>query len=91
MDPNTIYTLEKAAEALYTTPDTLSRFARSGELQGIRLGKSWIFRGEYLISFLDTRSGVEASQRRSHRIHEVSAVAFPPAPRSRRRQLPDLS
>jgi excisionase family DNA binding protein len=68
----------EAAKILRVHQNTVLRLAKSGELRGAKIGKSWVFLVEDVRSYL--RSTV---RRQTNRRLERSAEGF--APRTRRR------
>jgi excisionase family DNA binding protein len=82
---------DDAAALLHAESETILQYARSGELPGTRIGKSWVFMRDDVIAFLRKQISIdtEARQRRSTTTAPV-AIVMQPKPSSRRRQPPLL-
>lgn len=86
----TLDTTEVAA-LLRAESETVLQLARSGELPGARIGKSWVFLREDVMAFLKDRISRDTADRRhQHASIAPFAVAFPARKASRRTVLPPL-
>ena len=86
----TLDTTEVAA-LLRAEPETVLQLARSGELPGARIGKSWVFLREDVVAFLKDRISRDTADRRLQHASITSfAVAFPVQKANRRTVLPPL-
>ena len=88
--------LQGVAILFRAEPETIAQYARSGELPGTKMGKSWVFLREDVLAFLRKRILEETKERRGRRTdHAASpqpeAVLLIPKPRTRRTTLPVLS
>jgi excisionase family DNA binding protein len=86
----TLDTSEVAA-LLRAESETVLQLARTGELPGTRIGKSWVFLREDVIAFLKERITKDTMERRHHHASIAPfAIAFPVRKTSRRTVLPPL-
>lgn len=76
-------------------PETIAQYARSGELPGTKMGKSWVFLRDDVLTFLRKRIAEETQLRRVK--HTDAAEPSPPEgvlvhrkTRTRRTTLPEL-
>ena len=79
---------EQCAELLHCKPDQVEELARTGEIPGLKLGRSWLFIRSDLLAYLAEKARSEAQDRRAKRqpaanVREISA-------RARRRPPPAL-
>ena len=77
---------EDCAKILRCTQDQVEELARSGEIPGLKLGRSWLFVRSDLLAYLAEKAREEAMHRRSKR----QPVSMTPAIKPRRRQPPAL-
>ena len=77
----------QAADMLFADIETILILARSGELPGAKVGKSWVFLREDVIEFLRGRVRAETGQRKQPVL--PNAVLLP-RPSRQRRQPPVL-
>ena len=76
-------------------PETIAQYARTGELPGTKMGKSWVFLRDDVISFLRKRIAEETEQRRVRQTNEKKSlqpdnVLIRRKPKTRRTALPEL-
>lgn len=76
-------------------PETIAQYARSGELPGTKMGKSWVFLRDDVLAFLRKRILQETEERRGKRTDygvpaQPSAVLITQKQRTRRTILPAL-
>lgn len=91
MNGDDILDVDAASALLRADSETVLRFARSGELPGTRIGKSWVFLREDLIAFLKSQISKDTEARRNKpRSSPASAVLTPVSPNKRRKPLPAL-
>jgi hypothetical protein len=87
--------LQDVAILFRAEPETIAQYARSGELPGTKMGKSWIFLREDVLAFLRKRILEETEERRG-KCTDLAAPLLPeavlliPEPRTRRTTLPVL-
>jgi len=83
--------VDEVAALLRAEGETVMQYARRGALPGTRIGKSWVFLREDVIAFLRSHiaTDTEARRREAETTHAVAFVVAP-APKSRRREAPDL-
>lgn len=72
----------QAADMLFADIETIHILARSGELPGAKVGKSWVFLREDVIEFLRGRVRTETGQRKQPVLPD--AVLMPRPSRQRR-------
>jgi excisionase family DNA binding protein len=85
--------LEQAAALMYAETDKIMQLARTGELPGVKIGKSWCFMRSDVIKFLREKIDAATKDRReeSHKQAVGIIVVKQPHGRSRPRPvLPDL-
>ena len=88
--PETLDVAEAAA-LLRAEAETIMQLARKGELPGTRIGKSWVFLREDVLSFLKHQITKDTAERRRQRISVTPvAVCISPPANSRRTELPIL-
>lgn len=58
---------EECAELLRCTPTQVEELARSGEIPGLKLGRSWLFVKGDLLAYLAEKARKEAETRRARR------------------------
>ena len=80
---------DAAAALLHAENETVLQYARSGELPGTRIGKSWVFMRDDVIAFLRKQISQDTERRLRTRAAPL-AVALEPKRNSRRRRPPDL-
>ncbi len=84
--------IEEAAALLRADAATVMQYARRGELPGTRIGKSWVFLREDILSFLRSQINRDTQERLAKRSTlPITGVFVGTAVKSRRRVLPDLS
>lgn len=67
-------------------------YARRGALPGTRIGRTWVFMREDVLSFLRAQIDRDTEQRRQKNNEDSARAALVPIARSKRRaRLPDLS
>lgn len=57
----------QCAELLHCTPEQVEELARTGEIPGLKLGRSWLFVRKNLLDYLAEKARQEAEQRRVKR------------------------
>jgi excisionase family DNA binding protein len=77
----------QCAELLHCTPEQVEELARTGEIPGLKIGRSWLFVRTDLLDYLAEKARQEAEMRRAKRQPGVSQVVVKP----RRRQPPALA
>ena len=87
--------LQGVAALFKAEPETVAQYARTGELPGTKMGKSWVFLRDDVIAFLRQRILQETEMRRGSRDEcaleaQPSAVIVPAKQRTRRTVLPAL-
>jgi hypothetical protein len=87
--------LQGVATLLKAEPETIAQYARTGELPGTKMGKSWVFLRGDVIAFLRQRIVQETEMRRGScgepmLATQPSAVIVPSKQRTRRTVLPPL-
>ena len=75
----------QAADMLFADIETILILARSGELPGAKVGKSWVFLREDVIEFLRGRVRAETGQRKQPVLPDAVLM---PRPSRQRRQPP---
>lgn len=75
----------ECSEMLGCTPQQIEDLARSGEIPGLKFGRSWLFMRDDLLVFLAEKAREEARERRAKR--QPSARLMTPEPR---RQVPPV-
>jgi hypothetical protein len=75
--------------------ETIAHYARSGELPGTKMGKSWVFLRDDVITFLRKRIAEETEARRVKNTDadesvQSAAVLIRRKPKTRRTVLPEL-
>ena len=75
----------QCAELLRCTPEQVEELARTGEIPGLKLGRSWLFVRADLLAYLAEKARKEAEERRSRRQPGVMPMVKP-----RRRVPPPL-
>lgn len=73
----------QCAELLHCTPEQVEELARSGEIPGLKLGRSWLFVRQDLLAYLAEKARLEAEQRRAKRQPGVAPIAQAIKPRRR--------
>lgn len=71
--------LQGVAALFRAEPETIAQYARSGELPGTKMGKSWVFLRDDVLAFLRKRILQETEERRGQRSDctvPVKASAF---------------
>lgn len=89
MDADETLGVADVAMLLRAENETVLLYARRGELPGTKLGKSWVFLREDVISFLRSRIAADTEERRRARLEPPSALAVRLV-RSRRKSIPAL-
>lgn len=74
-------TAADAADVLRLHPETVKRLCRQGDIQGTKLGNTWLIRKDVLDSFAQTYSPARGPGSRYRRLQEEAAKYLP-------RQLP---
>lgn len=87
--------LQGVAALFRAEPETIAQYARSGELPGTKMGKSWVFLRDDVLAFLRERILQETQERRGQRCDytapmQASAVLVEQKQRTRRTVLPAL-
>jgi hypothetical protein len=87
--------LQGVATLFKAEPETIAQYARSGELPGTKMGKSWVFLREDALAFLRKRIVKETEERRERRsdappAQQPSAVLLRQKQPTRRTILPVL-
>lgn len=77
---------DECAELLRCTPETVEELARTGEIPGLKIGRSWLFVRLDLLAYLAEKARREAEERRAKRQPGVTQLVS----RTRRRQPPVL-
>lgn len=80
---------DDAAALLHAESETILQYARSGELPGTRIGKSWVFMRDDVIAFLRKQISHDTEQRLRTKAAPL-AVALQPKQNMRRRPPPAL-
>ena len=80
---------EEAAALLHAESETVMQYARSGELPGTRIGKSWVFMRDDVIAFLRKQISKDTAMRLQIKTTPL-AVSSKPAQKPRRRTPPVL-
>jgi hypothetical protein len=68
--------LQGVATLFKAEPETIAQYARSGELPGTKMGKSWVFLREDALAFLRRRIVKETKERQQRR--SDNTVGSPP-------------
>lgn len=63
IEPDAIYPQRAIRDALSISPATFAAARRAGELPFIRKGKTFLYRGEWLLSWLSPQSNVAPEAR----------------------------
>lgn len=76
-------------------PETIAQYARSGELPGTKMGKSWVFLRDDVLAFLRKRIAEETELRRVRHTDTVQSarpdsVLIHRKSKTRRTALPEL-
>ena len=71
----------ECADLLRCTPDQVEELARTGEIPGLKLGRSWLFVRHDLLAYLAEKARQEAEQRRAKR--QPGVVQMTSKPRRR--------
>ena len=82
--------VSEAATLLHAENETVMLYARSGELPGTRIGKSWVFLKADVLSFLRNRILSDTEERRRHYAKTPLAIAMERPKHVRRTKLPAL-
>lgn len=87
--------LQGVAALFRAEPETIAQYARSGELPGTKMGKSWVFLRDDVLAFLRKRILQETEERRGKHTDyaapaQPSAVLVTQRQRTRRTTLPPL-
>lgn len=87
--------LHGVASLCKAEPETIAQYARSGELPGTKMGKSWVFLRDDVLSFLRKRIAEETELRRvkttgATESLQPSGVLVHRKTRTRRTLLPEL-
>jgi hypothetical protein len=91
MDIDDPLDLKATAALLKADPETISKFARTGELAGTQIGKGWLFLREDVISFLRDRIAKDTAERRKKQGPACPAAVLVKKPgHSNRTVLPSL-
>jgi excisionase family DNA binding protein len=80
---------DDAAALLHAESETVLQYARSGELPGTRIGKSWVFMRDDVIAFLRKQIAHDTAERLRTKV-EPLAVSLQSKQNSRRRIPPVL-
>lgn len=89
MDENETLGIEEVATLLRAESETVMLYARRGELPGARIGKSWVFLRDDVLSFLRDQIAADTDARRKAKLKPPPALAVA-LPRSRRRPIVPL-
>jgi excisionase family DNA binding protein len=83
---------EQAATLMFAETDTVLTLARNGSLPGTKIGKSWVFLREDVLTFLRHRvqKDTEERLRQLGAPKDPVAVLIEPPPKRRRRPPPAL-
>lgn len=73
----------QCAELLRCTPEQVEELARTGEIPGLKLGRSWLFVRQDLLAYLAEKARQEAEQRRAKRQPGATSIAHQVKPRRR--------
>ena len=73
----------QCAELLRCTREQIEELARSGEIPGLKLGRSWLFVRQDLLAYLAEKAREEAEQRRAKRQPGVTPMTHQVKPRRR--------
>jgi len=92
MDTEETLNDDGAAALLHAEVETVRLLARSGELAGAKIGRSWVFLRSDVLQFLRERIDKDTAQRRCARTAASQPLAhlLPVPPRRRRRAPPVL-
>lgn len=90
MEKDETLDVSEAALLLHAENETVMQFARSGELPGTRIGKSWVFLRTDVLSFLRQRILLDTEERRRHYATAPLAIAMERPKHARRTKLPVL-
>lgn len=71
--PDTIDS-EECAAILRCTAEQVEELARTGEIPGLKLGRSWLFIRADLLAYLAEKARAEAQERRARRTPNVQAL-----------------
>lgn len=82
--------VDQAATLLHAENETVMQFARRGELPGTRIGKSWVFIREDVLTFLRLRIAQDTLERRHQHAKSPLAIAMERPKRKRHTELPVL-
>ena len=67
----------QCAELLRCTPEQVEELARTGEIPGLKLGRSWLFVRHDLLTYLAEKARLEAEQRRARRQPGIMPIVKP--------------
>ena len=67
----------ECAELLRCRPEQVEELARTGEIPGLKLGRSWLFVRHDLLAYLAEKARQEAEQRRAKRQPGVAQLVKP--------------
>ena len=76
---------DDCSKMLMCTPEQVEEMARSGDIPGLKIGRSWLFVRNDLLSYLAERARSEAQERRAKRQPGVREITSKP-----RRQTPPV-
>ncbi len=76
---------DECAELLRATKEQIEEMARGGDLPALKIGRSWLFLRQDLLTFLAEKARREAEERRARRQPGVQSTASNP-----RRQVPPV-
>ena len=76
---------DDCSKMLMCTPEQVEEMARSGDIPGLKIGRSWLFVRHDLLSYLAERARAEAQERRAMRQPGVRQISARP-----RRQVPPV-
>lgn len=68
---------EECADMLRCTVEQVEELARSGEIPGLKIGRSWLFMRNDLLAYLAEKAREEARERRSQRQPGVMPIVKP--------------
>ena len=84
--PGDVIDSDECAKLLGCSVEQVEDMARTGEIPGVKIGRSWRFVRAGLLAYLDERARAEAQERRARREPKPQPVKPP-----RRREPPSLA
>ena len=74
---------DQCAELLHCHVEQVEELARTGEIPGLKLGRSWLFIRADLLAYLAEKARADAQERRARRMPSVTSIR-----QKQRRQVP---